>query len=696
MAGITPHGIRYPDGASKAKDLGPELKTMAEDIDGHIDSYLDPNGPIRGVVEGVAEDVVPPIVEEYLDEKDVLTVPRMHDEYGFEKDGPHDATVRVIVNSAGQMVAEMRDDENGWRWHTPIRIADVYDLTPREDVGLGQPVVGSNGRMGEATTDTDGNVPPWVLQRWKERMGLEGGVGNFRRLTVRPNPGSGEYSSPKTANDAAASLASASTPVLIDVHPGVYTEVEWTVHPHVTIRGRDRDRCILAGELPDSATDAQISGSSTLWLKDTAALENLTITARNMRYPVHSESNGDVTDYEHKLRNVVMRHFGNAGVREWRTANPGNGNPASVWSAQRSWGHGASSGGVETFEQVTFIQDYTQAFYFHTNRDWSDPARYELRGCRFICEPGGGSIRVEGLGSGVTSTLAIYDSEFSGVDRVSVGDSPWISQSHLPADHWEADVTIAGTDRIGYTTGTRGRAVRLTSAAATSARIGLSGSAVSALFGSAATHRPGGGSLESVVYGWPDVSGILVGLSSNVTVNNTMGRRLGDCSSASKSLTVSVGGNSATVTFDQDYREASNATILAAMNSALSGIVTADLADPTWELHYPDFPDRQATLNATSTIRRGQAVKRTTGGIAPVGTGDAASAFYGVAVESGAPGSLVRVITRGTFDQRILSGLSSAIPDGATVYLSDSTAGGFSLTGTRPALRNAREGFAEL
>src|SRR5690606_10086458 len=178
-------------------------------------------------------------VDEALENADVLTVPRMHDEYGFEKDRPRDATVRVIVNAAGQMVAEMRDDENGWRWNTPMRIGNVYDLTPREDVGLGQPVVGSNGRMGEATTDADGNVPAWVLQRWKERMGLEGGVGNFRRLTVRPNPGSGEYASPKAANDAAASIATASTPVLIDVHPGVYTEVEWTVNPHVTIRGRD-------------------------------------------------------------------------------------------------------------------------------------------------------------------------------------------------------------------------------------------------------------------------------------------------------------------------------------------------------------------------------------------------------------------------------------------------------------------------
>lgn len=636
-------------------------------------------------------------VEQALLDADVLTVPRMHDEYGFEKDGPRKAVVRVVVNEAGQMVAEMREDENGWRSHTPIRLGTMYEVMPRVDVGLGQPVVGSNGRLGEATTDADGNVPAWVLQRWKERMGLEGGVGTYRRLTVRPIPAAGEYASPKAANDAAASIASASTPVLIDVHPGVYTEVEWTVNPHVTIRGRDRDRCILAGALPDSATDAQISGSSTLWLKDTAALENLTITARNMRYPVHSESSGDVRDYTHRLRNVVIRHYGNDGARAWREANPSSGlNPAAVWRAQRAWGHGASSGGVETFEQVTFIQDYAQAFYFHTNRDWTDPARYELRGCRFICEPGGGSIRVEGLGSGVTSTLAIYDSEFSGVDRVSVGDSPWISQSHLPADHWEADVTIAGTDRIGYTTDTRGRAVRLTSATATSARIGLSGSAVSALFGSAPTHRPGGGSLESAVYGWPDVSGIPVGLSSNVTVNNTMGRRLGDCSSASKTLTVSVGGNSATVTFDQDYREVSNATILAAMNSALDGLVTADLADPTWELHYPDFPDRQATLIAASTIRRGQAVKRTASGLAPIGTSDPADSLYGIAVEQGAPGALVRVITRGAFDQRILAGLSSDIPDGATVYLSDTTAGAFALTGTRPALRNAAAGFAEL
>lgn len=64
MAGVTEHGIRYPDGASRAKNLGPELKTMAEDIDWYIGSYLSPTGPIRQIVIDVARDVIPQIIAE--------------------------------------------------------------------------------------------------------------------------------------------------------------------------------------------------------------------------------------------------------------------------------------------------------------------------------------------------------------------------------------------------------------------------------------------------------------------------------------------------------------------------------------------------------------------------------------------------------------------------------------------------------
>lgn len=72
MAGVTPNGIHYPDGASKAKNLGPELERMANDIDTYIGSYLIPTGPIRQIIITVAEEVVPPIVQRELDEANVV------------------------------------------------------------------------------------------------------------------------------------------------------------------------------------------------------------------------------------------------------------------------------------------------------------------------------------------------------------------------------------------------------------------------------------------------------------------------------------------------------------------------------------------------------------------------------------------------------------------------------------------------
>lgn len=76
MSGVTPNNIRYPDGASKAKNLGPELKQMAEDIDRFIDVQLDPEGPLKGVIEDATEEaagtIVPPIVEGLIGSTGIL------------------------------------------------------------------------------------------------------------------------------------------------------------------------------------------------------------------------------------------------------------------------------------------------------------------------------------------------------------------------------------------------------------------------------------------------------------------------------------------------------------------------------------------------------------------------------------------------------------------------------------------------
>lgn len=73
MAGVTPNGIHYPDGASNAKNLGPELERMANDIDTYIGSYLIPSGPIRQIIIGVAQEVVPPIVVQEITKHNLVT-----------------------------------------------------------------------------------------------------------------------------------------------------------------------------------------------------------------------------------------------------------------------------------------------------------------------------------------------------------------------------------------------------------------------------------------------------------------------------------------------------------------------------------------------------------------------------------------------------------------------------------------------
>lgn len=55
MAGVTVHEIHYPDGASKAKNLGPELKRMAEDIDRVL---TDLDGPLRPIIDQIADSAV--------------------------------------------------------------------------------------------------------------------------------------------------------------------------------------------------------------------------------------------------------------------------------------------------------------------------------------------------------------------------------------------------------------------------------------------------------------------------------------------------------------------------------------------------------------------------------------------------------------------------------------------------------------
>ncbi|WP_461039955.1 beta strand repeat-containing protein [Spirosoma harenae] len=511
-------------------------------------------------------------------------------------------------------------------------------------------------------------------------------------LTVSPD-GTKQYLSVKLANDAITD-ASASKPYEILVYPGVYTDTEWIVKSYVTIRGTVRDQCWLKGENPDNATDATINGTSTLWLQGTASLINLRITMKNGRYPVHSEASGANVNAVHTIQNCYIQHLGNEDAKTWRNANPGSGMLAStVWSSMHAWGYGSASGVKETFDNVTFVSPFT-GWYIHDREDFTKATINELRNCRIIRTGSFGNVlSIQPLGAGVTSSVTIDNSEIS-PGTISVSDNPWISQlaANQVANHGQIAVTIANsTPYLAYQDATRGTALRITSATNTgTSTVRFAGTAVTAVVG-AEIDRDASGGLQGSAYGTWDISGILVGIGGNVAVNNTLGKRLGDCSSTPKSLSVTFdGATTKVISFSLNHTAQSNATILAYINSALGSSGTADEFNPSLGEFYPSFPERQRTLtnNTAIGIPRWSAVAydASTNGVRIMTTSDPASSFMGIALHNISPGSTGRILTEGVLlrSQSQILGVSSTISQGASISISSTVNGQLEVSSSKP------------
>lgn len=547
-----------------------------------------------------------------------------------------------------------------------------------------------NGRLSELTLGKDGQFPQWVLDRWKSRMNIPvlppAAVNTV--VTVKPD-GTGNYLSPKLANDAFVPGEGKTLEVVI--YPGRYTETEWTLKKGVTLRGTNRDRCILEGSLPDSATDTQISNTSTIWLKETATLENLTITARNMRYCVHSEAGGSFPDSTHLVKNCYIEHYGNQGAKDYRAANS---LPAgSVWSSDRAWGYGSSSGWYERFENTVFISR-REAWYVHDNKDFARPMNHDFFGCKIIGRESDALLSLQSLGSGIDSRVSIYGCQTS-FNMVYDSDAPWITEDPAKqvANHSQINYTQDGVDLIGYQTGNRGRALKIESASTGAvSTVRVTGTAATALFGDYLI-RDGGGGLKGYAAGYWDISGILVGLASDKTVNNTIGRRLGDCTATPKTLTVSVdGGAGINVVFNANHTADTNATLIAQINTALGAAAVASEYDITAGETYPNFVDRETYAKNTGTdgIPRWNAVKQGTsrGEVALIQTADTVDKFIGIALEPIPPGKFGRVLTSGRLRQASgqVPGVTTSPAPGSSIYLSDTTPGQFSTAGTRKVM----------
>jgi hypothetical protein len=160
---------------------------------------------------------------------------------------------------------------------------------------------------------------------------------------------------------------------------------------------------ILKGEIPSiSATLDNTTRISTINVQKTNTLKNLTITAKNMRYPVHDESSNVYTDWKRIAENCLFIHYGN---------------DAGMWAYATAYGEGCSTGSDSRFKNCNFVSNtINPAYGMHNNVSFINPSYHEFENCNFTnLVTGGVAARFGSMGSGQKDRVVFKGCNYTGL-----------------------------------------------------------------------------------------------------------------------------------------------------------------------------------------------------------------------------------------------------------------------------------------
>jgi hypothetical protein len=160
----------------------------------------------------------------------------------------------------------------------------------------------------------------------------------------------------------------------------------------------NKDNIIIKMALADTTTLDESSRLSPLNVKYNNILKNLTVTAQNCRYVVHSDNGNAYYDYILNVENCTFIHYGNA---------------AGLWAVPNAWGEGTSSGAKLTFKNCDFIAYAGLGYNTHNNTNFAKPDYHEFENCKFISKDGY-CVGFTSLSSGKISRVLMKGCKFTG------------------------------------------------------------------------------------------------------------------------------------------------------------------------------------------------------------------------------------------------------------------------------------------
>lgn len=505
----------------------------------------------------------------------------------------------------------------------------------------------------------------------------------YTRIAVVKAEGGGDFTSLKSAVEVLGDGKSLLKRTKIELHEGIYTDVNYHIPNFVDVVGiGKRDKCWLRGELAADSVPIDIEETQTVWVNKTSALKNLKVTAKNMRYPIHSDSGASDLKAVQLYQDCYVEHFGNQAARDWQAANGGD--PDLIWSSRHAFGCGTHSGQVIISRRTEWVSE-TSPFYFHTNKDFDEPCYVELDGGRVLCTTDfGHAVVAQALGSGQPDRLVIKGTEIIG--NVITNANGWLSDelSNQPANRMEIEIILSGSTPVAWGSQQAAETIGLVSVAGAGSSVSISGTAADALFGGQPDYRDGGVGLAAKVFSVFAINGDAAGVS--------MGARLGDCSSENKVLNIVFDGSiNKSMTLNADYTAMTNAQVLSSLNTILNDPDRSFVIENPWNnaanIHQPEHELTIKNTGATSIIK-GMAVAVDNSKFNGRVMSDSADVklFAGVALDDIAPGKFGRIQKSGC-----ISSVHVMLDNGSDISFGDefsvsSTPGVFSVGGGAPVM----------
>ncbi|MBC9928971.1 hypothetical protein [Chitinophaga qingshengii] len=463
--------------------------------------------------------------------------------------------------------------------------------------------------------------------------------------------------------------ASATKPYVIEAGPGTYEALRPADFnsagsgpgnyafirgkDYVSLRGTDREAVVIRGELPDKlgASFSYESYQTIYWHARSGSMEHITVTAKNIRYPVHIDggATGMAGAYTY-LGHVNLVHDGNTG-------------DAARWRSWHPLGLGMSEGQVLEVVSSVF-RSPSWPLYMHTNADFRRPCKFICRHSRFEGTGQGKLLACfQSLGSHRKDEIVLDSCTWNAGYVIQSDDVPYLSSRGTGRYYNHCDLKISGRGNspLLWNPAFGGQVLKITAAStvqldtlSSAYPLIMKGSVPPASHGvehfvGGYAYRKGQGEVKAYARGCVDIADTP---DIQQGYGRALGNRLGDCSCNTKILGVIVDGTRYDIVFNKNYAGGktgppafSNEQVINEIRRVLGRSATVSLYTVGND-YYPDLSDCVSRETAGETIPKGAAVQKNSAERlikAPAG----AQSIYGVALDDMLPEEAGRVLIRG-------------------------------------------------